>query len=503
MARADTFRDAPPKASAMLESLRGLGYSAATAIADIIDNSIAAHATTVDISFVWRGSDSCIVVSDDGYGMTEPTLDRAMRLGELNPLERRESGDLGRFGLGLKTASFSQCRRLTVASQRDGSLSCMHWDLDILANSLDGRWRLMEGAGIGAAEFLESLLSRRSGTVVVWNALDRIITPGSTEQDFLDLIDRVERHLAMVFHRYLSGPAPTLSIKVNGRAIAPWDPFLASHMATWRSPLERIPSEAGTIDIQCFVLPHRDRLSAREYEEAAGPDGWTAQQGFYVYRNRRLLVAGSWLGLGSARPWTKEETHRLARIRLDIPNTADVAWNIDVRKSRARPPVVLRERLTRLAEDTRARARRVFVHRGQQTTSSSAGPVMPAWKAVRNADSLQYRIDSDHPAVQMVLENAGPLRAEIQAMLRIIEETVPVQRIWLDTAESREVARNSFSLASPEEVTAVVNTLYRSLVLRKGMAPGLARARLLATEPFNQYPDIVSSLPDEADKMES
>jgi hypothetical protein len=495
------FRDAPPRAGAMLESLRGLGYSPATAMADIIDNSIAAHANTVQISFVWRGVESCIAVSDDGRGMTEAVLDRAMRLGERNPLETREPGDLGRFGLGLKTASFSQCRRLTVASQREGSFSCLHWDLDVLANIPDGRWRLMEGPGAGASEFIGSLANRSSGTVIVWNALDRIITPGSTEQDFLDLIDRVERHLSMVFHRYLSGPAPTLTIEINGRAIAPWDPFLTANMATWRSPLERIPSEAGIIEVQCFVLPHRDRLTSREYEEAAGPDGWTAQQGFYVYRNRRLLVAGNWLGLGSGRPWTKEETHRLARVRLDIPNTADVAWNIDVRKSTARPPAVLRERLTRLAEDCRARARRVFVHRGQQA-SSSAGPVISAWKAVRTADSLQYRIDQDHPAVQMVLEVAGPLREEIQAMLRVIEETVPVQRIWLDTAESKEVARNSFSLASLEEITAVVNTLYRSLVLRKGMAPGLARARLLATEPFNQYPEIVSSLPDEAGKTE-
>jgi hypothetical protein len=479
----------------MVESLRGLGYSPATALADIIDNSVAARAKTVHIDFIWRDADSCIVVTDDGEGMTEAVLDRAMRLGELNPLDRRAPHDLGRFGLGLKTASFSQCRRLTVASWRDGCLSCLHWDLDVLASSTDGSWRLMEGPAAGASEFAARLSRDHPGTIVVWNTLDRIVTPRSTEQDFLDLIDRVERHLAMVFHRYLSGPSPLLTIQLNGRAISPWDPFLTSSMATWRSPVERILSEEGVVEVQCFVLPHRDRLTSREYEDAAGPEGWTAQQGFYVYRNRRLLVAGSWLGLGPGRPWTREEAHRLARIRLDIPNTADVAWNIDIRKSTARPPVALRDRLTRLAEDTRARARRVFVHRGL-ATASATGPVAAAWKAVRTADSLQYRIDEDHPAVQMVLEDAGALREEIRAMLRVIEETVPVQRIWLDTAESRGVARNAFALAAPEEISSVLGTLYHNLVVRKGMSPGLARARLLATEPFNQYPAIVAALPD-------
>jgi hypothetical protein len=494
------FRDAPPRASAMLESLRGLGYSPATALADIIDNGIAARARNIRISFVWHGCDSCITISDDGQGMTEQQLDRAMRLGELSPRDLRDPGDLGRFGLGLKTASFSQCRRLTVASCRDGSLSCLHWDLDLLANSPDGRWRLMEGPASGTQRFLDQLATQGTGTLVIWSALDRIVPPGSTEQDFLDLIDRVERHLSMVFHRYL-GVSPGLTIELNGRTIAPWDPFLTASMATWRSPVERIASEGGIVEVQCFVLPHRDRLTSREYQDAAGPEGWTAQQGSYVYRNRRLLVAGSWLGLGPGRPWTKEEAHRLARIRLDIPNSADEGWSIDIRKSTARPPLALRERLTRLADDTRSRARRVFAQRGQ-VASANSGPVTPAWKAIRTTDSMQYRIDEEHPAVQMVLENAGALRGEIRAMLRVIEETVPVQRIWLDTAESREVARNGFALASPEEIAEVASTLYRNLVVRKEMSPELARARLLATEPFNQYPGIVAALPDELEQPE-
>ena len=197
----------------------------------------------------------------------------------------------------------------------------------------------------------------------------------------LDLVDEVERHLAMVFHRYLGGVRRPLQIFINGRAVEPWDPFLKSHPATWSSPVERISTLRGTVEVQCHVLPHKDHLTQRQDRSAAGPHGWTAQQGFHVYRNQRLILAGSWLGLGHGRSWTKEEAHRLARLRLDLRNSADADWKIDIRKSIASPPVSLRPDLTRLAEDTRSRARRVFAHRGQPRSPNQGRTVAQAWKA--------------------------------------------------------------------------------------------------------------------------
>ncbi len=490
------YRNAPPRASALLEALRGLGYSTATALADIIDNSISARATRVDISFNWRGRDSLITVLDNGHGMNDAQLDRAMRLGDSSPLDSRDLHDLGRFGLGLKTASFSQCRRLTVASKSDGLLSCLCWDLDVLASSDDGEWRLLERPPETVRNLVEHMISAGNGTLVIWECLDRIVTAGFTEQDFLDLIDRVEHHLAMVFHRFLDESNEELIIAINGRDIRGWDPFLLSHTATWRSPAERVTSDSSVVELQCFVLPHKDRLDARTYDAAAGPDGWTAQQGFYVYRNRRMLVAGSWPGLAPGRSWTKEESHRLARIRLDLPNTADASWKIDIRKSTARPPVEIRDRLARLAEDTRARARRVFAHRGQPVAIRGT-TIQQAWVTERLASGMRYRIDENHPAVRMVFDQAGALLPALKLMMRVIEETVPVQRIWLDTVESRDTPRTGFSTSPPDEVRAVLMTVYRNLVHRKGMSTQLAREHLMAAEPFNQYPDLVSALPDD------
>jgi hypothetical protein len=495
-------RSAPPKASAMIEALRGLGYSAATALADIIDNSIAARATRVDLEFHWRGADSRITILDDGRGMDDGELDSAMRLGERNPLDGRASHDLGRFGLGLKTASFSQCRCLTVSSRKNGATSCLRWDLDVLANRVDNGWHLLEGPAPGSEGHLAPLSSVESGTLVLWERLDRIVTAGFVEQDFLELVDNVECHLAMVFHRFLDGSHPKIRISINGRQVRPWDPFLLSHSATWTSPVERLGTTPKVIEVQCYVLPHKDLLDSNTAESAGGLDGWTAQQGFYVYRNSRLLVAGSWLGLGQGRSWTKEEAHRLARIRLDLPNTLDDEWKIDIRKSTARPPTALRARLTRLAEDARRRARDVFAHRGQVSRTAGAAPVAQAWRPERFQGGMRYRIDESHPAIKAVLDEVDSLLPQVKAMIRVIEETVPVQRIWLDTTENHETPRVNFAEQPPDEVLSVLKVMYRSFVQRKGMSPSLAREQLLRTEPFNLYPALVAGLPDDTDGEE-
>lgn len=480
----------------MLEALRGLGYSTAAALADIIDNSVSAGAGEVHVDFAWVGSASRIAVLDDGKGMADAELESAMRLGDKSPLDARAPEDLGRFGMGLKTASFSQCRRLTVATSKASARACLRWDLDALAANPDGGWLLFEGPAPGSEPFLAPLEDRAAGTLVLWEALDRIVTAGYTADDFNDLIDRVEAHLAMVFHRLLQGPRPRLRLLINGRAVVPWDPFMEGHPAKpWASPIARTNTDVGLIEVECHVLPHKDKLTPNEFEGAAGPNGWTAQQGFYVYRNERLLVAGGWLGLGQSRAWNREEAHRLARIRLDIPNTADAAWKIDIRKSTARPPVSLRPWLTRLAEDTRERARKVFAYRGSPSPGPGGIPIEQAWRVEHTKSGARYRIDEKHPAVAAVLDGSGEQLQLVRAMLRVIEETVPVQRIWLDTAENKETPRTGFAGEPTEAVVGVLRTLHADMVGRRGMSPEAAKRTLLATEPFQNYPALVAALP--------
>jgi len=480
---------------AMLESLRGLGYSTGAALADIIDNSISAGASEVRLDFSWDGPFSRITVLDNGLGMSDAELESAMRLGDKNPLDTRMAHDLGRFGMGLKTASFSQCRRLTVASIKDGATSCLRWDLDELAANPDGGWLLFEGPAQGSKPFIAGLNGKKSGTVVMWEQMDRVVTAGFTSNDFHDHIDTVESHLAMVFHRLLQGPRAKLKLLLNGRTVLPWDPFMTGHPAKpWTSPPTKHLTDCGIVAVQAHVLPHRDKLTATEFDINAGPAGWTAQQGFYVYRNERLLVAGGWLGLGNSRAWNREEAHRLARIRLDIPNTADADWKIDVRKSTARPPVSLRTWLTLLAENTRERARRVFAYRGTPTPAKGNISIEQAWRVDRFKTGVRYRIEESHPSVVAVLENAGALAPLVKSMLRVIEETVPVQRIWLDTAENKETPRTGFEGEPYAAVMEVATVLFQDLIERKGLTIEEARKSMSRTEPFQKYPALIAKL---------
>ena len=380
---------AAPRAAAIVESLRAIGYSLPTAIADLVDNSITAGAQNVWLRFAWDGADSVVSITDDGDGMSEKELTEAMRPGALGPLDKRAENDLGRFGLGLKTASFSQCRRLTVASSsRSDGMAVRRWDLDYVVKH--DEWRLLKSPAAGSQQRLSALDVMDHGTVVLWECLDRVVGDAKPDNElvhdhFLRAIEDVKLHLEMVFHRFLSGIQPALAIYLNGTdeesRLRPWDPFLEDHPATYSTPVDPISFGGGTVYLEGFVLPHKELLGEEGHRRAAGPAGWNAQQGFYVYRNRRLVVAGSWLGLGADRPWTKEEHYKLARIRVDIPNTMDLAWRLDVKKSSAYPPSQLRPRLKALAGDVRKQAREVFAHRGKSKASPSTKPIERIWRS--------------------------------------------------------------------------------------------------------------------------
>lgn len=254
---------------------------------------------------------------------------------------------------------------------------------------------------------------------------------------------------------------------------------------------------ATGVKVQCHVLPHSDMLKLEEQQTAAGPLGWTQQEGFYVYRNKRLLLTGGWLGLGDGnRPWPRDEAHRLARIRLDIPNTADSAWKINVLKSTASPPVRLRHQLHWLASETRDTARRVFAHRGHITPApgTRSNTLTDAWQVRRSAQGTSYRIARDHDLLASILSRAGSLKPDILALLTLIEETVPVQRIWLDTAEDKETPRTGFAGATNDEIAATLSSLFESLVRFRGLSPIEARERIGRTPPFNNYLNLVASL---------
>lgn len=505
MSNSTLHEEVPPEASSMIESMRAYGYTLPTAIADLIDNSIAAECTTVWLQFYWSGADSWISIMDDGRGMRESELSNAMKLGSRSPLENRDPRDLGRFGLGLKTASLSQCRRLTVESRTSsGAVSLRRWDLDYLSRPEVEGWKLLKTADSGSKGRLAALDEVDHGTIVLWERLDRIVGDAGKDASkirshFMRLVEDVEFHLAMVFHRFLSGPRQRLKIFLNGNAVRAWDPFLESHPATQTTPEDaiRIPGHDEPIRVKGFVLPHKDRLGGEAHAQASGPAGWNAQQGFYVYRNERLIVPASWLGLGSGRPWTQEEHYKLARIRLDIPNTMDHLWQLDVKKSSAQPPPDVADRLKGLAQKVRQQARSVFSHRGRYRQRETKRDFSRPWKTTYRSGVRVYRIDRKHPALRALLESVPrEARDALHAALTIIEETVPIEQIWLDTAERPEEAAGAFHGAPASRIRTVIQLAYKALRRNRSCGHDRAVELLLGSEEFSgeEAQAIIASL---------
>jgi hypothetical protein len=487
-----------PAPGALIESLRGLGYSLPTAVADLIDNCIAAGARNVWLDFIWKGTDSLMVLRDDGRGMNLTELREAMRVGSKSPTAIRASSDLGRFGLGLKTASFSQARRLTVETRAaPGEEFRRIWDLDEVVKR--NSWTLLPHPSTAAKPYLSSIKDSPSGTVVVWERLDRIL--GNNEDTdvvglkrFLHSVAEVSGHLSMVFHSWLEPEEDEqrINIFVNGQPVVAWDPFHEALVQTESVPESRITRGSQKILARGFVLPHHDSFADEdELHGAGGPKGWYGQQGFYVYRHRRLLVAGSWLGLGSPRAWQKEQQTRLARIRLDLPNTMDDEWHIDLKKSAARPPAWTRTRLEDYAEIVRSKARNRLVRRaGPGPTRPGGASVERAWSAQTYDGRTSYRIAKDHPLVARVLESTQDQDA-LRALLRLLEETIPVQQIWLTQADRPELAPKPFS-GDLEAALLVLQDVYRSL--RKSLSAEEAKSVVRNMEPFNSMPALFDRL---------
>jgi hypothetical protein len=188
------------------------------------------------------------------------------------------------------------------------------------------------------------------------------------------------------------------------------------------------------------------------------------------------------------------------RIRLDISNSADFAWDIDIKKSRARPPEALRGLLRSIAINAREMGRGVFAHRGRFGIHQADPNLRNVWLTKQQKDSVKYVIDRDHPIVARAIQNAGQDGTAIQDMLRLVEETVPVQRIWLDmTSDTPEIATASGN-ALRNTIEPVLVGLWGYLRHTVGLDPDQARRQLLGTEPFHAFPELVNEL---ASRLES
>lgn len=485
-----------PEASSMIETFRAIGYNLETAVADIIDNAISADAKNIYIERIWHGGKSIITIKDDGHGMNEEELVNAMRPGAQNPLAERAETDLGRFGLGLKTASFSQCRKLSVLSKKKGFSSVFwSWDLDYVAQT--NKWNLIKWL---PEEYENSLDNQESGTMVIWTDLDRVIPLSTSETDnkvkikFSDSLERVRQHVAMTFHRFIEDK--TVKIYWCGNIIEPWNPFFPcseENFTETPEPLERI---AGGGAIKGFVLPHKSRVSEQAYKAGEGMNGYPAQQGFYVYRGKRLLLAGDWLGL-----FRKEEHYKLVRIQIDLPNTIDTNWQIDIKKSKATPPATCRDQIEQYAKKIRSAGETVFRHRGKILKQRAGQDFQPLWLDKTKGGKWSFVVNRDHLLIKNIKELAKKKPdLAIDTLLRFIEESIPTKAIYVketheDTTDvdKREIQKEPFSDMDINILRQMLMQIYNNQI-NSGKTPKEAKSLLKTIEPFNNYDDLIEEL---------
>ncbi|MFA5551087.1 MAG: ATP-binding protein [Acidimicrobiia bacterium] len=422
-----------PSAAALSSSMRDLGYSIETAIADIVDNSITASASKVEIFYDPRLDDPALAIVDDGHGMTRRELIQAMRHGARVVREDPPSVDLGRFGLGLKTASLSQCRNLTVVSAVNGKRCAIEWDLDLVDEWDDWVVVELDDEAISRLPYIDALSP--SGTVVIWRKLDRLLpkrpSEGGSPPPFQEL-NQVSDHLSLVFHRFLAPvKSPQLKISVNHHPLEPLDPYFESNKATQVLPLERIRIGNHVVSMQAFVLPHHSRLSAKEKSKFKTASEYSAAQGAYIYRNQRLLTWGDWF-----RVIAKSEATRHVRVRIDFESSMDELWTIDIKKSRAVPPTEVRAALKRIIDKLYQRSVNIHKNRGQRLSQDIR---VPLWERFAHDGTIRYAVNHSHPLVGIVIEALPPGQSDkVNLLIDAIERTLPVESIYADFADSRQ-----------------------------------------------------------------
>ena len=408
----------------LLESMRAVGYSLETAIADIVDNSIAAGATSIAINFSMDVATPYLTILDNGSGMSPEEARNAMRLAGVAASASRAPADLGRFGLGLKTASLSQCRRLTVVTKQGGVTTGLAWDLDHVTARDDWSLLVLDQAEINGTPKSSELEAMETGTLVVWTKLDRI--HDQTEEvsaEFDSQMVEARAHLALIFHQYLGGDAglPRVTMTINSEAVEGLDPFLRAASGTERSPVETISVQGRSIEVQSFTLPYLNEMSQKQRRLAAVPGQLRDSQGFYIYRGGRLLIWGTWFRLHP-----KTEGGKLSRVKVDIPNSLDHLWSLDIKKSRAVPPVEVRDRLKRLAAALVEPSERKVTYRGRKEKGDDR--VTRVWDAISDRDSFRYQINRSHPILEQLADRLEPQAvALLDSALELIEFHFPAQ----------------------------------------------------------------------------
>lgn len=474
-----------PYAPILVESTRSIGYSFESALADIIDNSLGKEATEVNILFSSKDP-QYVAIIDNGAGMSEEELESAMRYGSKSSLEERDKDDLGRFGLGLKTASLSQCRKLTVITKQNGIYNAACWDLDHIIVEQD--WALICYYGKEAEDlpFASNLSAYESGTVVIWQLFDRILDGAANVQKVFDeCIERARNHVALVFHRYMDNNINTrVKICFNYAPVDPIDPFLTTNPATQPLTEQTLRIDGSIIKVKPYILPYASKVSAKDKKKLGELCDLHSNQGFYIYRNKRLIIWGTWFRLIKT-----QELNKLARIRVDIPNTLDSIWEIDIKKSTASLPDVIKRNLVAIVENSVGRSERVYKYRGRSVSKDNLQHI---WETIDNRGKFQYQINRELPIVKLLEESLDEKAlGYLDSFIKMIEDAFPYGDVYYRLAKDENIVDQTGM--DFEEVYKVAESMI-SAYKEMGGDISIFLDTLDKIDYFVKYPDVVKKI---------
>lgn len=474
-----------PYAPNLVESTRSIGYSFETALADIIDNSISNFSNRVDVKYS-NGEDTYVAIIDDGIGMTSASLENAMRYGSSSSLEEREESDLGRFGLGLKMASMSQCRKLTVITKQRGKLSGACWDLDYIHETKEWSLICYSEEELKKVRFHDALNDYTSGTIVLWENLDKISeSPIDFDREFTEKIIFAEKHVSLVFHRFIESKSSKekFDLYFNNRQLKAVDPYFISNAATQPLEVETLFIEKIPVKVKPYITPFASKLTSKERRLLNEYSDLNLKQGLYIYRNKRLIVWGKWFRLLS-----EGDLKRLAKIQIDLPNNIDSHWTIDVKKSSAQIPSTIKQQLKQIVERASGKSERVYKYRGRKSNQDSYAHI---WNRIEDRDKISYLINKDiliYKALKATLDdNQSSL---LEGVIQSIEAGFPYSAVYYDLAKDEQFEEKSLNV---EEVYEIAKNTITSLA--STISEQREQLKILTTiDIFQKYPEVIEML---------
>ena len=447
--------DGTPSPKSLIKTLMRVGYDFNMAVGDIVDNSISADAKNIRIFTSLDPQNPTFSIYDDGWGMSEKELYENMKLAAKDPSLERDKNDLGRFGSGMKTASFSQARKLIVISKKKGSKICgAYWDIDEIESS--DSWEVLMSLSeeeINSIYGFDKDMLSETGTVIIWH---KIISFKETQHTSLEniianTIDSMSRYLSLHFHKFMQ-LNDKVSFFVNQRKLSPINPFIKGKGSMDLTP-ENIRGKKGNVEIKPHVLPHPQYLSQSQIDKLGGIDAIYKNQGLYIYRASRLIIAGGWMGLSS-----RNILGNLARVEVNIPASLDDEWSTDVKKSSLQLPVMVQKKLKQICQKPIKKSRGEHMHRGKKEE------VNEYWFINENKqdNTTKYEVHlKNNELVEIAEKMTRANRTKLKEFLRNLSKYLPVNHIFSRIGKSpKSVNQENALLELPKDIEEKLKKLW-------------------------------------------